>query len=96
MIRQGVVLGYVISNRGFEVDKTKAEVIERLSPPSGVKGTRSFLSHLGFYRRFMKDFSKIARPATELLAKDAPFLFTNDCLEAFNRFKQAHISAPII
>ena len=71
-------------------------VIERLPPPFDVKGIRSFLGHVGFYRRFIKDFSKIARPLTEFLAKDALFLFTNDCLEAFNRLKQALISAPII
>ena len=57
---------------------------------------RSCYSHAGFYRRFIKDFSKIARTLSELLAKDAPFLCINDCLEAFNRMKQALISAPII
>ena len=90
------MLGHVISNRGIEVDKVKVEVIKRLPPPSDVKGIRSFLGHAGFYRRFIKDFSKIARPLTKLLAKDAPFLFTNDCLEAFNRLKQALISTSII
>ena len=65
----------------------KVDVIERLAPPWEVMGIRSFLGHIRFYRRIIKDFSKIARPLTELLAKDAPFLFTNDFLEAFNRLK---------
>ena len=65
------MLGHVISNRGIEVDKAKVEVIERLPPPYDVKGIRSFLGHAGVYRRFIKDFSKITRPLTELLAKDA-------------------------
>ena len=90
------MLGHVISKRGIEVDKAKVEVIERLPLPSYVKEIRSFLGHTGFYRRFITDFYKIPRPLTELLAKDSPFMFTNDFLEAFNKLKQALISAPII
>lgn len=89
-------LGHVISNRGIEVDRAKMEVIERLPPPTNVKGMRSFLGHAGFDRRFIKDFSKVSKPLTQLLLKDAPFSFTNDCLLAFEQFKEALISAPII
>ena len=60
---------------GIEVDKTKVEIIERLPPPTSVKAIRSFLGHASFYMRFIKDFSKIARPLTELLEKDMPFYF---------------------
>ena len=56
----------------------------------------SFLSHAGFYRRFIKDFSKITKPLNELLTKDAPFAFTDECHEAFCMIKQALISSPII
>jgi len=60
---------------GMEVDKAKIEVIDKLPPPTNVKGVRSFLGHVGFYRRFIKDFSKITQPLTKLLEKDAPFDF---------------------
>ena len=80
MVREGIVLGHLVSERGIEVDKAKIDVIERLPPPVNVKGIRSFLGHAGFYRRFIKDFSQIARPLTNLLAKDAPFEFTDECL----------------
>ena len=61
-----------------------------------MKGIRSFLGHVGFYRRYIKDFSQIARPLTSLLAKDAPFIFNDECLEAFQTLKKALILAPII
>jgi len=96
MVQEGVVLGHVISARGIEVDRAKVEAIERLPPPTSIKGVGSFLSHAGFYRRFIKDFSKIAKPFTQLLTKDAPFILTDECHEAFCRIKQALISAPII
>jgi hypothetical protein len=75
MVREGIVLGHLISERGIEVDRAKIEVIEQLPPPVNVKGIRSFLGHVGFYRRFIKDFSHIARPLTNLLAKDVSFDF---------------------
>ena len=83
MVREGIVLGHKVSERGIEVDRAKIEVIEQLPPPTNVKGTHSFLGHAGFYRRFIKDFSQIARPLTSLLAKDSPFIFKDECYEAF-------------
>nr|GEZ48950.1 DNA-directed DNA polymerase [Tanacetum cinerariifolium] len=69
MVKEGIVLGHKISNKGIEVDKAKIEVISKLPHPTTVKGIRSFLRHAGFYRRFIKDFSKISRPMTHLLEK---------------------------
>nr|CAD39877.2 OSJNBb0058J09.16 [Oryza sativa Japonica Group] len=68
----------------------------RLPPPVNIKGICSFLGHAGFYRRFIKDFSTIARPLTNLLAKDAPFEFNDACLRSFKILKKALVSAPII
>jgi hypothetical protein len=96
MVREGIVLGHKVSECGIEVDRAKIKVIEQLPPPMNVKGIQSFLGHAGFYRRFIKNFSQIARPLTSLLAKDAPFVFNNECHEAFQFLKQALISAPII
>jgi hypothetical protein len=96
MVREGIVLGHLISEREIEVDRAKIEVIEQLPPPVNVKGIRSFLGHAGFYRRFVKDFSHIARPLTNLLAKDVPFDFDDACLKSFETLKSALIFAPII
>jgi hypothetical protein len=96
MVREGIVLGHKVSEHGIEVDRAKIEVIEQLPPPMNVKGVRSFLGHAGFYRCFIKDFSQIARPLTSLLAKDAPFIFSDECHESFQILKKALISAPII
>ncbi|GKB17164.1 reverse transcriptase domain-containing protein [Tanacetum coccineum] len=71
--KEGIVLGHKISKSGIEVDKSKVDVIAKLSHPTSVKGIRSFLGHAEFYRRFIQDFSKIARPMTHLLEKDTPF-----------------------
>jgi hypothetical protein len=96
MVQEGIVLGHLVSERGIEVDKAKIEVIEQLPPTVNIKGIRSFFGHAGFYGRFIKDFSQIARPLTSLLAKDAPFEFTDKCHKAFEKIKAALISAQII
>ena len=77
-----------MSERGIEVDRAKIEVIEQLPPPVNIRGIRSFLGHAGFYRRFIKDFSHISRPLTNLLAKDVPFEFDDACLKSFNILKK--------
>ncbi|KAK1679655.1 hypothetical protein QYE76_040503 [Lolium multiflorum] len=66
------------------------------SAEQDVKGIRSVLGHAGFYRRFIKDFSKISKPLTNLLQKDVPFVFDNDCKEAFETLKKALTTAPIV
>ncbi|CAN6712883.1 unnamed protein product [Malus baccata var. baccata] len=96
MVKHGIVLGHLILSKGIEVDKAKIEMIAKLPPSTSVKNVRSFLGHAGFYRRFIKDFSKISRPLCNLLAKDACFDFNADCHDAFNKLKDLFISAPII
>jgi hypothetical protein len=96
MVRQGIVLGHVTSERGIEVHKAKVETVEQLPPPTDAKSLRSFLGHAGFYRRFIKDFSKITKPLTHLLQKDVAFDFDEKCLAAFWTLKNALVSAPII
>ena len=96
MVQEGIVLGHRISSKGIEIDRAKVEVIEKLPHPTSVRVVRSFLGHVGFYRRFIKDFSKIARPLSNLLMKDTPFLFTDECLSAFNCLKQKLIHGHIV
>ncbi|KAM6564505.1 hypothetical protein CsatB_024503 [Cannabis sativa] len=96
MVTEGIVLGHKISKEGIEVDRAKVSTIENLPPPVSVKGVRSFLGHAGFYRRFIKDFSKVAKPLSNLLASGVPFEFGKDCLEAFQILKEKLISAPIV
>jgi hypothetical protein len=76
IVREEIVLGHKISEKGIEVDKAKIEVIEQLPLPTNVKGIHSFLGHAWFYQRFIQNFSQIAWPLTHLLGKDAPFVFT--------------------
>ncbi|GJR75040.1 reverse transcriptase domain-containing protein, partial [Tanacetum coccineum] len=96
MVKEGIVLGHKVSSAGLEVDKAKIDVISKLPPPTNIKGIRSFLGHAGFYRRFIKDFSKIARPLTKLLEKDTPFEFDDECQKAFESLKEKLTCAPVI
>ncbi|CAM8882623.1 unnamed protein product [Rhodiola kirilowii] len=74
-------------NRSIKVDKAKIDLILTLPYPSTVRDIKSFLGHAGFYRRFIKDFSKKALPLSNLLQKDVPFEFTDACREAFDELK---------
>nr|GEW03589.1 reverse transcriptase domain-containing protein [Tanacetum cinerariifolium] len=96
MVIEGIILGHKISKNEIEVDKAKVDVIAKLPHPTTVKGIRSFLGHAGFYRRFIKYFSKIARPMTHLLEKDTLFFFTKECVEAFQTLKRKLTEAPIL
>jgi len=96
IVTEGILLGYKISERDIEVDKAKVEIIEKLPPPTNIKGIRSFLGHAGFYRRFIKDFSKIVKPLCNLLDKDTPFDFDQECVAAFESLKEKLTTGPII
>ena len=96
MVEQGIVLGHIVSRKGIEVDKAKIDIIQSLPYPTNVREIRSFLGHAGFYRRFIKDFSKITAPLCELLKKEASFDFNDQCKEAFNELRARLTSAPII
>ena len=96
MVTEGIVLGHKISAMGLEVDQSKVSIIKTLAPPTTVKGVRSFLGHAGFYRRFIKDFSKIARPLCRLLEKDTRFNFDDSCRVAFEEIKIKLVQAPIM
>nr|GFA31606.1 reverse transcriptase domain-containing protein [Tanacetum cinerariifolium] len=96
MVKEGIVLGHKIFKQGIKVDKAKMDVITKLPHPTTVKGIRSFLGHAGFYHHFIKDFSKIARPMTTLLEKDTSFIFSQECVVAFQIIKRKLTEAPIL
>ncbi|RVW69181.1 Transposon Ty3-I Gag-Pol polyprotein [Vitis vinifera] len=96
MVRQGIVLGHIISEKGIEVDKAKVELIVKLPSPTTVKGVRQFLGHAGFYRRFIKGFSSLSKPLCELLAKDAKFIWDERCQNSFDQLKKFLTTTPIV
>ena len=96
MVNQGLILGHVISSKGIEVDRAKVDVIKSLPYPTSVREVRSFLGHAGFYRRFIKDFSRITWPMCNLLQKNVDFRFDKKCKEAFDKLKEMLTSGPIM
>ena len=83
MVTEGIVLGHKIFAVDLEVDQAKVSIIKTLLPPTIVKGIISFLRHVRFYKRFIKDFSKISRPLCILLENYAKFEFDESCKTAF-------------
>ena len=96
MVTQGIVLGHIVSREGIEVDKAKAELISNLPTPKCVKDIRSFLGHARFYRRFKRDFSVIAHPLCNFLAKDVTFEWSQACEAAFDKLKMMLVSPHIM
>ena len=96
MVNQGIVLGHVISNKGIEVDKSKVEFISKLPSPTNVNAVRQFFFHPGFYIRFIKDFSKIAKPLCELLVKDTKCVWDERCQKSFKEIKLHLTTTPIV
>ena len=83
----GVVLGHSISQVGIQVDPNKITIIKRVPAPQKQKDVRSLLGLDGYYRRFIKDFSKMASPLFGLLAKYSEFIWSGPCQEAFELIK---------
>ena len=86
----------MISAAGLEVDQAKVSIIKNMMPLTTVKGIRIFLGHAGFYRRFIRDFSKIVQPLCRLLEKDTMFNFDESCHNSFEEIKSRLVEAPIM
>ena len=95
-VKRTKYLGFIISTDGIQVDPDKIEVIRTWEPPMTVKGIQSFLGFCNFYRRFIRDYSRIAKPLSNLVRKDTPFIFDAVCLEAFEELKRRLTSTPIL
>ena len=89
-------LGHVVSREGVQPDPAKVKAILEWEPPKNVSEIRSFLGLAGYYRRFVKDFSIIAKPLTNLLKKNAPFNWNDKCAQSFEELKKRLTSAPIL
>lgn len=96
MVKQGIVLGHVVSSEGIKVGKAKIDLISSLPYPVSVREVRSFLGHAGFYRRFIEGFSKIAHPLCRLLQKEVEFSFDEACKQAFDKLKNKLVTAPVL
>ena len=96
MVREGVVLGHIVSGKGLDVDKANIEVIQNLPLPGTIRYLRSFVGHAGFYRRFIQDFVKVSKTLTTLLCKDKDFIIDKEGKRTFMMLKQALIKAPIL
>ncbi|XP_071916159.1 uncharacterized protein [Coffea arabica] len=92
----GIIFTISDSPWGIEVDRAKIDIISALPYPTSVREVRSFLGHAGFYRRFIKDFSKIGAPLFQLLQKEMTFEFDAKCDKAFDKLKELLTSPPII
>ena len=89
-------LGHVISGEGIAVDPAKAETVTKREAPTTVGEIRSFLGLVGYYRRFIENFSKIAKPMTELLKKDTKFIWTEECEASFQELKTRLVTSLVL
>jgi hypothetical protein len=89
-------LGHILTAEGIEVDPSKVEVVSKWRQPSNVSEVRNLLGMAGYYRRFIKGFSSIARPMTEHLKKDNKFVWTPKCEESFQIIKRKLTTAPVL
>ncbi|KAL2246298.1 UNVERIFIED_CONTAM: Transposon Ty3-I Gag-Pol polyprotein [Sesamum indicum] len=94
--RKLLFLGHVVSKEGAQPDPAKLKAILEWEPPKNVLEIQSFLGLAGYYRRFVKDFSIIAKPLTNLLKKNAPFNWNEKCAQSFEELKKILTSAPIL
>ncbi|WVZ76471.1 hypothetical protein U9M48_024447, partial [Paspalum notatum var. saurae] len=95
-LREVSFLGHILSEKGVAVDPSKVEHVLNSKQPETVTEIRSFLGLVGYYRRFIKDFSKTAKPMTSLTKKNAKYLWDSKCEEAFTSLKKSLTSAPVL
>jgi hypothetical protein len=89
-------LGYILTNKGIEVDSDKVEALRNWERPTTVTGVKSFLGFTGFYRQFVAEFSRIAKPLIALQSPAVPFVWTEDCETSFQRLKSALLAIPTL
>jgi hypothetical protein len=95
-LKQVAFLGHVVSKGGISVDPSKVQDVLSWKTPTSVSDIRSFLGLVGYYRRFIKGFSRISKPMTELLEKDKDFKWTSACESGFQELKKRLTTAPVL
>ena len=95
-VRRTKYLGFFISTEGIEVDPEKTETIRNWEPPTTVRGVQSFLGFCNFYRKFILNYGRIARPLTALTRKENPFFWDARCRAAFTELKDRLVDAPLL
>jgi hypothetical protein len=95
-LREIKFLGHTISQDGLSVDPEKVQEVMNWKPPTTVRQIRSFLGLAGYYRRFILDFSRIAKPMTELLKKGVKYEWSQKCEDAFHALRQHLTTAPVL
>ena len=93
MVRQGSILGHIVSANGIATDQDKIKVIVELPQPLHYKGVQIFMGHCGYYRRFIYMYAKVAKPLYALLVE---FEWTKECEESFQKLKKPLTTAPIL
>lgn len=96
LMTEGTMLGHTISQQGLQVDPNKIAIIDRVPPPQKARDVQSFLGLAGYYRRFIKGFSKLSSPLFGHFGKDVEFICTDNCLEALDTLKIKLVTAPIL
>lgn len=89
-------LGHIVSGAGVEMDPRKVEAIRAFPPCKNVHETQVFMGMANFYRRFIKDFSRIAAPLTALLKKECEYVWGKEQQDAFDKLKDSFVTAPVL
>lgn len=95
-VKRTKYLGFIVTTEGIEVDPEKTAVIRNWKTPMSVRGIQSFLGFCNFYRRFIENYSRIARPLSKLTRMNVPFVWTEQCQTAFEELKKRLQNAPIL
>jgi transposase InsO family protein len=95
-VKRTKYLGFIVGSGGIEVDPEKITVVKNWQEPTTVRGIQSFLGFCNFYRRFIRNYGRVARPLNRLTRKDVPFKFDTACHESFKKLKELLISAPVL
>ena len=89
-------LGHVVSKEGTKPDPSKIVAVLRFPKPNTVTNVISFLGLTGYYRKYIREYSRLASPLFELTKKDVSFVWNQDCQQAFDALKRALVEAPIL